>query len=298
MQIHRLLGITQLLLAEKQLTAGALARRFEVSARTIYRDIEALSAAGVPVFMEKGRGGGIRLLDNYTLPRQLLTKGEQRDLMASLSGLAALSAPEANAVLTKLSGLFGQRAERWLQVDLSYWGASSGNEAFQLLKQAILDKQVVSFWYYSAKGEETRREAEPLRIVFKEGGWYLWAFCCTRKDLRFFKLTRIQKLALAGRQFDRELPPDETIPLPAGKAPHKIVLRISPAAAFRAYDEFGPDKLRKNPDGSFTAEGVFWDNAWVLGYVLSFGAEAEVLSPPSLRKEVLAAAEKMQKHYR
>lgn len=153
MQVSRLFEIVYLLLERGQMTAGELAERFEVSVRTVYRDIEALCEAGIPICTGRGKGGGIRLEESFTLGRSLLSKREQDEILAGLRALCAARTPDASPALQKLSALFGAGRGDWIDVDFSAWGSGRGEaENFRLLRGAILEKRVVTFRYFGSDG--------------------------------------------------------------------------------------------------------------------------------------------------
>ena len=300
MQISRLFEIIYLLMTRGDITAGELAERFEVSARTIYRDIDLLSGAGIPVYASKGRGGGIRLLPEFVLDRSLLSKEEQEQLMASLHGMRAIHMPEAESILTKMSALFGESSSSWLDVDFTRWGGGAWEqEQFTALKGAVMRKNVISFVYYSAKGEKTERTAEPMKIVYKGQGWYLYGFCRDKKKFRFFKLSRMKEINVLAETFCRDpaLPPCQETPPYQGKS-IKLKVLFSSAAAFRVYDELSPDRINKQPDGSFLAEMDFPEGEWIYSFLLSFGSLAKVLEPAKVKKELCKRLEKMMELYK
>ena len=297
MQIHRMLEIVTLLLGGSALTAGSLAERFEVSARTIYRDVEALSAAGIPVYMTKGRGGGIHLTPGYALNKALLTEGERADVLASLKALGSVAPGEADGALKKLGALFGAAAVDWIEVDFSSWGDPAGvAEAFARVKTAILGRWVVRFDYSSGKGETASRAAEPLKLLFKGQAWYLYGYCRERLDYRFFKLSRIRNLTLTEQSFSRECPPGALVsdPLPKGEAV-EVSLRLPASQAFRVYDEFERRELL--PDGSFLVRARLTKGEGLVQYLLSFGEHGEVLEPPDVREEIARIMKKMLSNY-
>ncbi len=283
MQMTRLFETLYLLLERRSVTAKELAERFGVSVRTVYRDIEALSIAGIPVYAMRGKGGGIRLSDNFVLDRSLLSASEQSEVLAALR---ALPAAQADSVLNKLGGLFRQSAANWIEIDFSDW-AYSDRETFALLKSAILEPRLVAFDYYSSAGEMTKRVAEPMMLWFKHRSWYLRAFCRARNAERLFKLSRIKRLRVTAEGFtprEAALSPAE----PARAAQYiKLKLRLVPEMLFRVYDEFDESMIVQNEDGSFTCEAVFPEDEWVYGYISSFGHYAEVLEPASVRKNVI-----------
>lgn len=299
MQINRLFEIVYLLMARDGITAGELAERFEVSTRTIYRDIDILSGAGIPVYASKGRGGGIRLLPEFVLNRSLISKEEQEQLMASLHGMNAIHLPDAESILSKMAALFGEKGSSWLDVDFTRWGGEAWErEQFSALKNAVIHKNVVSFVYYNAKGEESKRTAEPIKIVFKGQGWYLYAFCRDKQAFRFFKLTRMKDVKVLTESFTREASLVPVVEEPYLGGLVKLSLLLSPAAAFRVYDEFPPERVKKQQDGSFLAEMEFPDGEWVYSFLLSFGPSVKVLGPEKVKKGLCERLKKIMELYR
>lgn len=296
---QRLFEITLLLTRKGSATATELADRFGVSTRTIYRDIDALSAAGVPVYTEKGHGGGIRMLADHVLDKTLFSKEEQAQLVAHFDSLSALGAPDAEKLLDKLGALFGQ-GQSWLEVDYAPWGGGEEMRALMnLLRDAVLGRRVITFGYAGANGKPSQRTAEPYKVVFRGQGWYLHAYCRTRGAYRFFKLTRMRGAALTGEAFA----PREDVPPPfaesySGASIH-VRLRLAPALAFRALDEFAQNQLTPTGDGGYIAECDFpSDGNWLVGYLMSFGPGAEVLEPVSLRRLLARQLARMAKQYR
>ena len=288
MQINRLLETVYLLIEKKKITARELSDYFEVSQRTIYRDVEALSAAGIPVYAEKGKGGGIRLLDNYVIKKSLLSEQEQVNLLASLQGMQALNGPELDPVLRKLATLFEKKDADWIEVDFSHWGGGAAErEKFNDLKSAILSKNRIAFDYFSAAGKKTGRCIEPLKLWFKGQSWYVYGFCLDKEALRFFKVSRIRQLRLLTDAFTRILPAGAIFDGPEiSAAPISLVLKIAAAMAYRVYDEFDPAAITKNQDGSFMVMSDLPGDGWVEGYILSYGDAVEVIEPRWLREAI------------
>lgn len=292
MSAGRLFQIVYLLLQNKRMTAAELAERFEVSVRTIYRDIDALSAAGVPVFSTPGSGGGIALMEHYVLDRATFSDEEQQQLLTALQSLSGQTQTDVGAVLEKLSGLFQRREPDWLQVDLSRWGSAGTDSArFSALKRAALEHRVITFMYVSAYGAAARRRALPGRLVYKDKAWYLQAFCLERQDWRAFKLTRMLELEVLDSSLT---PPSSPPPLGTADPPSAsllpIRLRFSPAMAFRVYDEFDQSCITRETDGSLLVSVTFPEDAWVYGYLLSFGLSVQILAPDALRRRLGALA--------
>ncbi len=286
MSAGRQFRLIYLLLERGRMTAGELAQRLEVSPRTILRDVDALSAAGVPIYTTQGAGGGVALLDGYVLDRAAFTEEEQRQL---LTALQSLPGQEGEQALTKLSALFRRGREDWLRVDLSRWGASQADEGkFRLLKQAVFARQTLAFSYASSYGSTRPRKVLPARLVFKGQAWYLQAFDLEREDYRTFRLSRILSPAPTGEVFHCLLDPPD-IEFPADIPPLfrvEVKLRFTRALAYRVYDEFDQSCVTRQSDGSLLVEAVFPDDQWLYGYLLGFGAGVEVLAPASLRRRL------------
>lgn len=278
-------------------TAGQLASRFGVSRRTIYRDIDALSGAGIPVYAEKGKGGGIRLLPEFVLDKAVFSKEEQAQLTAHLQSLDVLGAPDAAAALDKLGALFGQGHD-WLKVDFAPWaGGDEMRALFRLLRGAIIGRQRLSFNYTSAHSTHPRL-VEPYQVVFRGQGWYLYAYCLKRQAYRYFKLNRMEQAQPAGGTFAQHRPP------PVGDTPvqaalMEVVLRFTEGTRFRIMDEFLPQQVAPLPGGGYRVRARFPDDgSWLLGYLLSFGPDLTVEAPAELREQLLAATERMAAAYR
>ena len=285
MQINRLFELVYLLLNQESITAGALAKRFEVSTRTIYRDVELLSAAGIPVYMTKGKGGGIALLPGFVLNKTMLTDSEKADILAALHAVDAVSLKQTNTAVQKLSSLFGSQNANWFEVDFSDW-VDAGQEAqlFGVLKEAILQKQRVNFVYHN-KQHSTVRTVEPLKLCFKGQSWYLYGFCLLRGEERFFKLRRIKELQVLQQTFARTAPAQifgEGRPFQDKLV--TLTLRLSEKMAYRVYDEF--TQYKQQPDGSFLVQLTMPQGEWVYRYLATFGEDCEVLAPPQVRSQI------------
>jgi predicted DNA-binding transcriptional regulator YafY len=299
MRLNRLFEIVYVLLGGETVTAKQLAERLEVSVRTVYRDIELLSASGIPVYMSKGRGGGIRLLEGFVLDKSVLSERERQEILTALHGLKAVRDPDADAVLSRLGALFGGRGYRWLEVDFSNWG-NRREDVFAPLKTAVVERRIVAFDYVGPNGEKSAREAEPLQLWFKHRHWYLKAWCRTRQDWRVFKLSRMRNVRVTPQTFERD-GDGVAWPNPAEACPRpetELTLRIDSSAAHRVYDEFDESEIMRLEDGRFIVRVSFPEDEWVYGYVLSFGDQAEVLAPAHVRDNVRARLERMLRRYR
>ena len=298
MQTGRLFEILYLLLERGDMTVEALADRLEVSERTIRRDIDALSGAGVPIYAARGRNGGIRLLPDFTLSRALLSQQDQDQILSALQTLQATGAVDT-ALLTHLRGLFGRNAGgNWLDADFSDWSSSEQRRAeFSLIRQAILEHRLLQFCYHGQNGSASLRTVEPALLRFKGIAWYLQGWCRQRGDYRIFKLSRLTGLELLDETFsDRGTPPPlETFD--AAPATISLVVRFAPEVAFRVYDEFEPGQIVRQSDGSLLVCTQWPPGAYGASYLLSYGPFAQVLSPPSMVLQMKRAAEKILSLY-
>ena len=286
MQINRLFEIVYILLERSTVTAKELAERFEVSQRTIYRDVETLSQTGIPIYTSQGKGGGISLLPEFILNKAVLTETEKRDILASMRAVTALSLSADHSALQKLQSLLGKKNCDWIEVDFSSWG-HFGNDAetFEMIKTAILEKRTLRFLYASGKAEKLPREVCPLKLLFKGAAWYVYAYCDLRKDYRFFKLRRIENPALLESHFDLPIP-ERVLDLQPVDTAHYVqtVLLISAKMAFRVYDEISTYQVKEN--GDFLCELALPDIDTICMYASSFGEHATILAPQEAMDEM------------
>lgn len=299
MKENRYFQMIYLLLDKGQMTAPELADYFEVSIRTIYRDIDILSSAGIPIYATQGKGGGIAIQDSYVLKKSLLSEQEQKQILMALQGIRVLEDEQINMLLSKLSGVFQRQQGNWLEIDFSTWTKSgAGKHNFQLLQSAIWKSRIVSFSYYSGKGEQTKRIIEPHKLVFKTSDWYLYGYCTLRKDFRFFKLTRIRDLKLQDAEFMRETP--EHIFERSDEFEMKTVqvtLLFDTGMSHEVYEKFD-EEVSEQEDGSLLVTTILPDNELLYSYVLSCRERVEVLSPPYVRDNVRKRVRKMLEIYK
>lgn len=288
MQVDRLFKIVYTLLDEKKVTAAQLSDRLEVSIRTIYRDIDTLSLAGIPIYASKGRGGGIGLLDGFVLDKTTITEQEQYHILMALQNLASVGNLEVEETLIKLSSLFQKTNTSWIDVDYSRWGSHTDKDKFELLKQAILNQIRISFCYFNSNGEERTRTVEPVKLVFKSRAWYVQGFCCTKKGYRLFRVNRMWDLTLSDEPFEtsqNEMPPLESQEV-APSQYEDIILKFDPSVSYRVLDEFPPEVIEKEEDGSFIVSTKVPMDDWLVHFILSFGATVEVIKPKYVQEHI------------
>lgn len=282
MQESRLFKIVYYLLDKGQATATELAHEFEVSVRTIYRDVDALSGAGIPIYAETGRNGGIRLMNDFVLDQTILSEAEKRDILSALQGLNTVQNSNNSHTLNKLSAIFNVQLENWLEVDFSRWGNQSrDNEKFEQIKSAIIQRQSLAITYASSYETISERAIYPLKLSYKSRAWYVKAYCTKRKDFRLFKLTRILDYKLTGEEFASCEFPDEDKNF--GQEFNAITLRFPKEMAYRVYDEFDQNEIIFQENGELLVSAAMPVDAWLIGYLLSFGTSVEIVEPAYLR---------------
>ncbi|MCL2371891.1 MAG: YafY family transcriptional regulator [Defluviitaleaceae bacterium] len=299
MQINRLFEIVYLLMNKKHVTANELAAHFEVSKRTILRDIDALAMAGIPVYTTQGKGGGIFIQDSFLLNKAFFSEDEQKQILFSLQSMAATELIDTKQVLGRLRGLFNKPGREWIDVDFSRWGHSAeDNTKFELMKDAIIGERAISFDYVSPLGEQKGHVAFPLRLSFKSKSWYLQFFCPRENEYLVFKFNRISNMKILGESFcqnDYQPPEMKSVEDAPTEPLVEIKFAVSPYAKYRVYDEFAEGDITLNPDGTFTL--LIPQGQWIYDYFLSYGMTAEVLEPQELREQMLAHLEKIRNKY-
>lgn len=298
MRESRLFRIVYYLLQNGKATAPELAQKFEVSIRTIYRDVDSISSAGIPIYATQGKGGGISILNDYTLDKSLFSEQEQEQMLTALQGMVATTEKNSNELLTKLSGLFQINSTNWIEVDFSDWAhRTPQQDTFNIIKEAIFQKRVISFCYFSGKGNKEKRNVRPIRLVFKSKSWYLYSFCLLRNDYRFFKLTRIKELEMLSETFTQDFTPTKNEKQLQVENTAAVKLKFDRQAAFRVYDEF-TDSITEDSQGNLYVQIDLPDNEVLYSYVMSFSDSVEVIEPQSIREQMKKRLQRMQEKYR
>lgn len=300
MKIDRLIGILSVLLKQEKVTAPELAERFEVSRRTINRDIEDLCKAGIPIVTAQGMGGGISIMDGYKIDATLLTS---KDMQMILAGLRSLDSVSGNQYYSQLmeklrpgaSGFVSGRDS--ILIDLSSWYKDTLAPKIEIIQDAIAEKEKLSFTYY-APGGTGERVIEPYYLVFRWSSWYVWGWCEKRQDFRLFKLHRMdQVLALADHFPERAVPlPDLSIQriFPGGI---RVKALFEPEVKWRLVEEFGPHCFVEQEDGKLLFHGDYTDRENLISWILTFGKKAKLLEPEDIRDELLKIAQSMVSIY-
>lgn len=308
MRIDRLLAITVLMLGRERVTASELAEKFEVSQRTIYRDIDAMSLAGIPVVPYPGTGGGYSLMETYKLDRRLLKPEDVRAILSSLSGInRTLMDPGMQNALDKISSLLpkGTASEspsfcEQLVIDIYPWSQNRTQvEKIRTIHKGISESRLLRFHYQNVKGKAGSRQVEPMTLVFKGYGWYLFAYCLCRGDFRFFKISRMKEIEICGETFSRR-PVGYEAHLPTQSGPASgvdLVLEFEPEMEPFLEDAFPQEKKETADNGRTRVHIIVPHDDWILGMILSYGPAVRVISPPHIRDRIVEAAEKISALY-
>jgi len=301
MQISRLFGIVYILLEKRIITAQELAERFEVSIRTIYRDIDALCGAGIPIYSSQGKGGGIRLLEDFILNKAVLSEKEQKEILIGLQSLSATQYPDTDLVLSKLSSIFKKHDMSWIEVDFSSWGSDDKEkENFNIIKNSVINNLVISFEYFNTNGEKSNRKVEPKKLMFKDKSWYLKGYCLYKKANRIFKITRMVDIEIT-KESCKENSNEESMAysdVPKSLKMIHMKFRIAHEGAYRVYDDFKEKDIFKHEDGSFTVNTSMPEGEWLYNYILSFGTAMEVIEPKKIRNIIITKIEQMFQRYK
>ena len=292
MNESRLFKIVYYILEKGRVTAPELAEKFEVSVRTIYRDVDVISSAGIPIYVTTGRNGGIQILDNYVLEKAFFSDKEKQDILAAMQSLSVVDSTYKKEMLTKLSALFNMHSENWFEVDFGRWGSQTqDNVKFELLKKAAINHKVVAIVYVGSNCKKTKRNIHPLKLLYKSKEWYVKAYCPENDDFRLFKMNRIVESELLDEDFIPVDFPD--LQNTQQNTYNKIVLRFPKEMAYRVYDEFKDDELEEQENGDLIAAAYMPEDAWLIGYLLSFGSYVEVIEPVRLREILSIEAKKI-----
>lgn len=298
MKIDRLMGILTILLQQDKVTTPELAERFEVSRRTINRDVEDICRAGIPLVTVQGRGGGISIADGYKMDKALLTGEELQAVLAGLKGMDSISKTSYSAHLgEKLSGKTNRViSDDVILIDLASYAKTPLTHKIDVIKNAVRDRRLISFRYFYEKGE-CERTIEPYRIVFRWSSWYVLGYCLQKEAFRLFKLNRLWNLETCSENFEpRELPQRELVfdeYFTQGKLRLKALFEES--EKYRLIEEYGIECYTVEKDRRLLLERDFASYKNMLEWILSFGDKTEVLEPEELRADVCRQAENILK---
>ncbi|MDH6364147.1 putative DNA-binding transcriptional regulator YafY [Enterococcus sp. PF1-24] len=300
MQIERLVQMVFHIIKCEHITAKELADYFKVSTRTIYRDINTLTLAGIPIISSKGTGGGISLVEGFTIDKGLFSKEEQLHIYQGLQMLQATKYPNAEMALNKVGAIFRNIMEpQWLDIDFTFWGSDEKQKVkLSDLQYAIVNKHTISFYYYNSELQKADRIVEPLRLVFKSHAWYIVGYCQEKQAIRIFRLSRMKKIQVMPDTFVRSLPKDYSV----SKCNEAVDLlsfkvKFSPEIAVRLFDEFKENEISVCEDGCYLVTFQYELSNWTFNRLLSYGKYVEILEPEIARSMLKEKALEIAKIY-
>jgi predicted DNA-binding transcriptional regulator YafY len=296
MKLDRLLSIVILLLNRELVSAQELAERYGVTVRTIYRDLEAIDLAGIPVVSQAGPGGGFGIDPGYTIDRRLLGLRDLSSILAALKGVnEALGDDALGSALEKLKSMAprtgaGTAYEERLVIDLFPWGKRDEERSMaSVIDDAILESRLLRFSYASIGKERDDRIVEPMTLVFKAYSWYLWGYCRKRCDFRLFKLARMKELRSSMERFQRRSGAYRGDPLPALAETEEIKLRFALDRLESVQEWFPSDGIQLEKGGGIAVTMKVPPGDWIVNTLLGMGTEVEVLEPRPLREKLAEA---------
>ena len=297
MKIDRLIGILSILLQQEKITAPELAKKFEVSRRTINRDIENLCKAGIPIVTKQGQNGGISIIDGYKIDKTLLTSSDMQAILSGLGSLDSVSGTnQVSILMEKLGASNFISGNPNILIDLSSWYKDSLSPKIEQIKKAIEQNKLISFVYYSPKGESSRI-IEPYYLVFHWSSWYVWGYCRKRDDYRLFKLNRMTHLNTKEIFEKRVVPTPDLSTEKIFNHKYQIKAIIKPEYRWRLIDEYGLESFTVMQDGNLLFSFTFTDEQSIINWILSFKGAAELIYPDNLRKVLKKLGQQIQKQY-
>lgn len=309
MKVNRLVSIIMILMDKKRIGAQELANMFEVSTRTIYRDIEAINIAGIPVHSTSGVGGGFEIMENYKVDKQTFSDSE---LITLLTGIASIPSVMKNNeftnTLAKIKQIIPEEKNEainlqteQLHIDFSHWMGNRNVEAYiKVIKKALNESKILSFQYINHSGNKTTRQVEPYKLVLKSSQWYFHGYCYERKDFRLFKLTRLSHLKIETNTF---LPREYKQPLLEtsdiiSNLQITIKLRIHESIMERLLDYCPYEQFSYDKDNYYLVDFPFIENDYYYGILLSFGEHCECLEPEDIRLGIRKKIANLSELYR
>ncbi len=295
MRLDRLLGIALELMAKRRITAAELAAKFEVSIRTVYRDVELINQAGIPVASFTGADGGFELTNGFFLTRQHFSVDDLSVIYTLLKAMEGTMGSAVAPAMRKLASLNpelaneGSREAVMLSIRMSDEERNIVQELFRVVRQF----RVVRLAYTSASGTATERSVEPLNLLWEKGVWYLEGYCRSRRSKRYFRVSRIASLDVSEERFvPRRMPNEPEQDEPQGIHAH---LRFASAVRTRVLEQF-PGECEYRGD-SIDVRTTFYKKEYALSVIVSYGTDVEIVSPAELRDDVAAHIESIRRHY-
>lgn len=294
-KLDRLLGITMTLLTKKRVTAPELASRFEVSTRTIYRDIELINQSGIPVTSLFGKNGGFEIMEGFFLTKQHFSFEDFSMIYNLLKGAGdAVGGEEFSTIINKIGTLQPSLLNEEHQDKISF-DFSASNEKKELIHpliKAIEQSNRIKLTYTNTSGQVTERKIEPLNILWEKGIWYLDGYCLLRKDKRYFRVSRMSHLQVLEERFKTTMDHQRPINQKQGTSVH---LRFQLDTQQRVFEQF-PEEYTAH-ENFIDVKTVFYSRDYAISVILSYGANVEIVSPESLKDDLIQMIKRIEKNY-
>jgi predicted DNA-binding transcriptional regulator YafY len=308
MKVDRLISIIMVLLERKKISAKSLAEMFEVSLRTIYRDIETINIAGIPIVSSPGVGGGFHIMAEYKVDKKVFTTSDIATLLMGLGSISSmLSNKEIVNTLAKVKSLIPtehineiELKSNQIMIDLKPW---MGNEYLQpfldMIKTAFQKQALLSFQYSDRKGQMSNRKIEPYKLALKDNHWYIQGFCLGKQDFRLFKLSRMSNLEMLDVTFIRRELPTAVSQFTdiMSKKQSVIKLLIHESIRDRLLDYCGSEHIMPYGDNQFIVHFPFIADDFGYNLLFSFGDKCKCLEPPDVRAEFIRRIGNLSKLY-
>lgn len=297
MKIDRLMSIVLVLLDKKRISAKELADMFEVSLRTIYRDIDAIDLAGIPIRSTPGVGGGFEIMPNYKMDRKVFSTTDLTTILLGLSSLSnMIKGDELTHALMKIKSFIpGDKAKEielkvnQIYIDLSQWMGNNNIQSYlEIIKTALQENKLLSFGYIAHHGNRTLRIVEPYQLVLKSNHWYLYGYCQKRNDFRLFRISRIADLQIQEESFIQrnfQKPQLEFSDI-LSTMQTEIKIRIHISIIDRVLDYCPYENFTPDGDEYYLVRFPFVENEYHYDILLSFGNKCQCLAPAHVRTKM------------
>ena len=298
MKIDRLIGIITTLQQKKIVTAPYLAEKYEVSRRTINRDIEDICKAGIPIVTTQGANGGISIMEGFSLDTTVFTEQELAAIFAGLKSLDSVSnSASAEKLAQKIGGSSAIRLADNMVIDLSSFYKDDLAAKIDAIKHAMKESKCIAFHYCYNKGEADK-QIEPYLIVFKWSDWYVFGFCKERQDFRMYKLRRLRDLQITDESFVVRDIPEEKKQFGAHMTDDCMIAAVYDASVkYRLVEEYGHNSFIEQEDGTLYTEWGFTKTEAAVEWFLSFGNKVKVLGPPEMVELMKTTVESIKSLY-
>lgn len=297
MKVDRLVSIIMILIDKKRIGAQELADMFEVSPRTIYRDIDAINMAGIPVRSISGVGGGFEIMQEYKVDKKIFSTADLSAILMGLSGLSSMIRGDelVNALAKVKSFIPIDKAKdielkaNQIYIDLSPWMSNTDIQPhLESIKIALQESRLLSFEYADRYGNKTSRIVEPYQLILKSNHWYFQGYCHKRNDFRLFKLSRISNLHVQEEIFiprDYQKPQldfsDMLVTMQT-----EIIIRIHKTVMDRVLDYCTYEHFLPDGDEHYIVRFPFIENDYYYNILFSFGDKCECLEPLHVRTQM------------